>query len=70
MALAKKQALRQIEQTIRDIEEVLESDEELTPSEQAELTHLSWHFIANLNRWKRRHDRATRDAAAEYPTAR
>ena len=68
-ALLKKQALRQIEQTIRDIEEILESDEELTPAVQAELTYLSWHFIASLSRWKRRHGRPM-DAAAEYPAPR
>jgi hypothetical protein len=70
MASLKKQALQQIEHSIRDIEALLQSDEDLTVSEQAELTHLSWHFIASLSRWKRRQHCKTRDAAAEYPTPR
>lgn len=61
LALLKKQALWHTEQTIRDIEEALQSDEELTPSEQAELTYLSWHFIASLSRWKRRQGRAMQE---------
>jgi hypothetical protein len=70
MASLKKQALQQIDQSIRNIEAFLQSDEDLTDSEQAQLAHLSWHFMASLSRWKRRQDCKTRDAAAEYPTPR
>ena len=70
MASLKKQALQQIEQSIQNIEAFLQSDEDLTDSEQAHLTHLSWHFIASLSRWKRQKDCKPRDTAVEYPTPR
>jgi hypothetical protein len=69
-ALIKKQALRHIEQTIRNIDDVLEGEDPLTASEEAELTYFSWHLIASLSRWKRRHGRMAPDVTAEYPTPR